>query len=195
LTYPRISHKTKLKFLHPKFPLKCTRSFCFVSRYTQYNCSAKSNQLVLKAVKVYYENNLTDLGKVIPLCYLITSNPVHISTTHDQHTFVYHHFPTTFFNRFIRPSSGTGYKHINENYASCVFHIDIVTSSSIMLMKFFKLHLYDSLDFSDKLYGIFYVLTIPLLGIIFNLFYQVHCERKVSSITYSSIYVLVSCPV
>jgi len=63
----------------------------------------------------------------------------------------------------------------------------------MMLMKFFKLHLHDSLDFSDKLYGIFYVLIIPLLGTIFNLFYQVHCERKVSSITNSSIYVLVSC--
>jgi len=61
-----------------------------------------------------------------------------------------------------------------------------------MLMKFFKLHLHDSLDFSDKLYGIFYVLIIPLLGKIFNLFYQVQFE-KVSSITYSSIYVLVSC--
>lgn len=162
---------------------------CFSAvRYTQYNCSAKSNQLVLEVVTVCCENRLTDLGKVILLCYLIINNPVHISTTHEQYRYFYYHFPTTCFDRFIRTSSGRGY--VNEKNSSCVFHIDTITSRRIRLVKLFKIHLYDSMDFSGKLYWIFCVYC-SFIGNNSS----VHCEGKASSVAYFSIYVLVSCTV
>jgi len=60
-----------------------------------------------------------------------------------------------------------------------------------MYRKLFKLHLYDTLDFCCKFYRIF-CFIIPLIVIIFKVFYQVDCEQEASSIANFSIYVFLS---
>jgi hypothetical protein len=45
------------------------------------------------------------------------------------------------------------------------FHFGVVTSRRIMLTKLSKIHLYYYLDFSGKLYCIFYVFIFPLLPV------------------------------
>ena len=49
------------------------------------------------------------------------------------------------------------------------------------------------MDVSGKFYGVFGLFNILLLGIIFNVFYQVDCEGKDSFMAYFSTYGPVSC--
>jgi len=53
------------------------------------------------------------LTKLICVCQMIISNPIHKNTTPEKYSFVYYYFPTKYFGRSIRPSYGTGYKYIN----------------------------------------------------------------------------------